>query len=99
MMYKSYLRDTEKTNLAVSESSYWRILKACKALTRKSLLGLDYFTYQGIEGVGSLIELAEKIRVMDGDVDWANGIIKTLRDLKIFFKTDYKTHIQEQSQF
>lgn len=99
MMYKSYLQDMGQEDLMLSESSMWRILKACKAITRKSLMGLDTYTYMGVEGISNLLDQAEEIKAIDGDQEWARQVSRTLRDLKIFFKTDYKTHIQEQSQF
>ncbi len=46
--YLNYLRENELNDLSMSRSSLLRILKYCTADTRKSLHGLDYYTFAGL---------------------------------------------------
>jgi hypothetical protein len=96
--YQAYLKDTGRMPMALSETTMWRILRACKATTRKTMMGLDYYTYEGVEGIANLIDLLENTpKPSDADKSWAKEAKKTLLALKAFFKGDYKVYIQENS--
>ena len=47
--YHELLKQSGQNGLWMSQSSHLRILHYCKATTQKSLYGLDYYTYSGVE--------------------------------------------------
>jgi hypothetical protein len=51
----------------------------------------------GTEGIASLLELVNEIKNINGEADWAKDTSRVLREVKGFFKTDYKVYIQEHS--
>jgi hypothetical protein len=75
-------------------SSLFKILKTCKASTRKSLQGLNYFAADGSEAFDLLIKLVTQLRINENE---RNRLINNLKQAKQYLKSDYKVHISRSS--
>lgn len=94
--YLSFLHQTEKfTTYGMSKSSLLRILKYLPAPNRKSVQGLDYFTYSGLEAIDELLEV-----VMGGSAfhqDSQQEVAMKLKQAKQYLRGDFKVNVQVES--
>lgn len=95
--YLQYLKQSgETTDLALSKSSLLRILNFIPAQRRKSVQGIDYFTFAGVEGIDKLIELIRTAGLFNqAFVDLTS---LNLAHLKHYLKGDYKISLSSDSQ-
>lgn len=94
--YLQFMKETGQEKLAVSRSTILRILEYCPATTRKSMQGLDFFTWAGSEAFDMLIRITKSIA--NGDRDWEIDIIQRLKEAKQYLKLDYKLHLKGASR-
>ena len=95
--YLEMLRENGDDQYALSRSSLRRILSVCTAQTRKSLQGLDYFTYAGTMGFDTMLEIANKLGEYNQDQAWEEQIRSRLRYAKQYLKQQYKLHVRLSS--
>lgn len=96
--YQAYMIETQQQHLAVSRSTVLRILNYCTATTRKSLQGLDFYSWAGSEGFDTLINIAKTLSKLNNDEDWGNHIIRRLKESKQYLKMDYRSHLKLNSR-
>ena len=68
----------------------YRVLETCKASTRKSLQGLDYFIADGAKAFDDLVTVVEKMASLGKDHEWVHDIKERLKAGKQYLKADYK---------
>lgn len=95
--YLEMLRENGDDQYALSRNSLRRILRVCTAQTRKSLQGLDYFTYAGTTGFDTMLEIANKLGEYNQDQVWEEQIRSRLRYAKQYLKQQYKLHVRLSS--
>ena len=90
--YTSYCQQQEFEPAA--QRSLYRMLDVCSASMQKSLQGLDNITAEGTEGVDNLIKIVDNL-VENGGADekWGKTIQREIKEIKRYFKTDFKAHI------
>jgi hypothetical protein len=96
--YLAYMQETNQHELLLSRSTVLRILHYCPATTRKSLRGLDYFSFAGSEGFSMLARIADNLGAMSDDQEWSKDAINRLNEAKRYLKTDYRLHIKKASR-
>ena len=93
--YLSYCKEMCSNFDPLGKSSLFTILETCKASTRKSLQGINYFAAEAgeaFDGIRKMIE--EKITVnIDRDL-----LIENLKRARFYLKSDYKVHVKRSSQ-
>jgi hypothetical protein len=98
IQYSKYLAERDETDLWLCESTYYKILEACAAKTRKSQFGIDSFTYAGEEAFQDLEEVCEILTGHGADSEQIEYIKAGLKDGRIYFKTDYQHHVTTESR-
>ncbi|CAF1112852.1 unnamed protein product [Didymodactylos carnosus] len=78
----------------LNSSSLYKILSICKASTRKSFQGLNYFAADGSEPFDCLIEIIQDIYI---DRDKKKHLIDNLKRGKQYIKSDFKVHVAKLS--
>ncbi len=82
----------------LSRSTLERIMDACVAGTRKTVLGLDSYTYLGVEGTDNFIDLIDRTSMKFLlDKDWVANRIRSFREAKHYIKSDFKLHLKQSS--
>ena len=92
--YLSYCKEMCLDFEPLSRSSLFTILETCKASTRKSLQGVNYFAAEGgeaFDGIKKMIE--EKVALCSN----SNRLIENLKRAGFYLKSDYKVHIRRSS--
>lgn len=95
--YLKFLEERRETNLAMSRSSLLRILDYCTASTRKSVHGIDYISFRGMESVDSLIKIIRQ-HGSTLDNEWISVTITKLKEAKLYLKGDFKLHVKSRSR-
>ncbi|CAF4228289.1 unnamed protein product, partial [Rotaria sordida] len=78
----------------LGKSSLFTILETCKASTRKSLQGINYFAAaagEAFDGLRKMIE--DKVALHDDSA----RLIENLKRARFYLKSDYKVHIARSS--
>jgi len=86
--YIQYCNDNSKTHL--SRSTLRRVLSACKASSRKSLQGLDYFSTDGSNAFDELIKLLDKLVVSGTNQSVVENVQAKLKLGRNYIKSDFK---------
>ena len=92
--YLSYCKEMFSDFEPLGESSLFTILEACKASTRKSLQGVNYFAAESgeaFDGIRKMIE--EKIALCSN----SDRLIENLKRARFYLKSDYKVHLTRSS--
>ena len=87
----------EENFTPLSRATMWRILEVQEASQRKSLKGLDNSAAEGAEGFETLYEIADQLEEVGADKEWSSQTRKRLKDSKLYLKTTYRDHCQEES--
>ena len=96
--YIAYLVETKQESLMLSKTTLLRILHACKATVRKSLVALDYHTFGGYEAIDNLIAVAKRLNELGAkSSDWAKRTERQLLESKNYLKAEYKLHVKPKS--
>lgn len=95
-LYLSYCR--ESNFIPLGQSTLFRILNTCSATKRTNMHGLDNIAAEGIEGFQAMKEiiddLYQKSCLTTSECD---ALQETVNSAKLYFKTDYKLHLQKHS--
>ena len=77
----------------LSRSTLRRILAACRASTRKSLQGLDYFVSDGSKAFDDLHELINKLADCGLEMSTIQNLQMKLKEGKNYLKIDFKVSV------
>lgn len=77
----------------LSRSTLRGILSACRASTRKSLKGLDYFVSEGCKAFGDLHELTDKLADCGLETNEIQNLETKLKARKNYLKIDFKVSL------
>ncbi|CAF1548365.1 unnamed protein product [Adineta ricciae] len=92
--YLQYCQEISLDFEPLRESSLFTILNTCKASTRKSLQGINYFAAEAGEAFDGLQKM------IDDEVPLRNEserLIENLKRARFYLKSDYKVHISRSS--
>jgi hypothetical protein len=78
----------------LGKSSLFTILESCKASTRKSLQGIDYFAAEAGEAFDGIKKMIEEKGALCND---SNRLIENLKRARFYLKSDYKVHVTRSS--
>ncbi|CAF4725241.1 unnamed protein product, partial [Rotaria sp. Silwood2] len=78
----------------LGESSLFTILETCKASTRKSLQGINYFAAEGGEAFDGIKNMIEEKATLSSNSD---RLIENLKRARFYLKSDYKVHVTRSS--
>ena len=92
--YTAYCKQQEFE--PASERSLYRILDVCSASMQKSLQGLDNITAEGTQSIDSLVKIVENLVENAADEMWGKSIQHKIKEVKRYFKTDFKVHIGKE---
>ena len=87
----------EENFTPLSRATMWRILEVQETSQRKSLKGLDNTAADGAEGFEALYEIVDQLEEVGADKEWSSQTRKRLKDSKLYLKTTYRDHCQEES--
>ena len=87
----------EENFTPLSRATMWRILEVQEASQRKSLKGLDNTAADGAEGFEALYEIVGQLEEAGADKGWSSQTRKRLKGSKLYLKTTYRDHCQEES--
>ena len=87
----------EENFTPLSRATMWRILEVQEASQRKSLKGLDNTAADGAEGFEALYEIVDQLEEAGADKGWSSQTRKRLKESKLYLKTTYRDHCQEES--
>ena len=93
--YLDFCKEDNFTPL--SRATMWRILEVQEASQRKSLKGLDNTAADGAEGFETLYVIVDQLEEVGADKDWSSQTRKRLKESKLYLKTIYRDHCQEES--
>ena len=95
-MIKQYLQFCKEEQFeALSNASLFRILSIREASQQKSLSGLDNTAVEGSAGFQRLYEIVDELHQIGLDKSVANELRESLRIGKIYFKSEYQSHCQD----
>ena len=92
--YYRYSNENFSEFSVLGQSTLYKILKECKASSRKSIQGLNYFAANGSEAFDALYDLVNNLHL---DVKKSYHLIENLKRAKQYLKTDYKINIKRSS--
>ncbi|CAF2990977.1 unnamed protein product [Rotaria sp. Silwood2] len=78
----------------LGKSSLFTILDTCKASTRKSLQGINYFAAEAGEAFDGLRKMIEDKVALCSD---SERLIENLKRARFYLKSDYKVHVTRSS--
>ena len=87
----------EENFTPLSHATMWRILEVQEASQMKSLKGLDNTAADGAEGFEALFEIVDQLEEAGADKRWSSQTRKRLKESKLYLKTTYRDHCQEES--
>ncbi|XP_070569139.1 uncharacterized protein [Ptychodera flava] len=94
-----YMRYCEEINYeCLSETSLWRIGRACIASQLKSLQGLDTLTADGLAAFDKLDQIIDQIETFGQESAWCRRIRERIANGRNYLKLDYRRHLQQSSQ-
>ncbi|CAF3765947.1 unnamed protein product [Adineta steineri] len=77
-----------------ARSSLFKMLEVCKASTRKSLQGIDYFAAEGSEAFEGIKQMIQSNSLPSCE---NNRLIENLKRARLYLKSDYKVHVSRSS--
>lgn len=83
---------------SMSRSTMWRVLEVQEASQRKSLKGLDNTAATGVDGFEALYKILDELEEVGADREWCSQTRKRLHEGKLYLKTTYRDHCQEESE-
>ena len=92
--YLSYCKEMCSDFEPLGESSLFTILETCKASTRKSLQGVNYFAAEGGEAFDCIRKIIEEKIALCSNSD---RLIENLKRARFYLKSDYKVHVTRSS--
>ena len=92
--YLTYCEETCKDFEPVSKNSLFTIRDTCKASTRKSLQGVNYFTAEAGEAFNGIIKMIEDRDAISSE---SKRLIDNLKRARFYLKPDYKVHVTRSS--
>ena len=95
--YTQYYKETGFE--AFSERTMLRVLNECKASTRKSLQGLDYFAADGARAFDELEGLVLQLGELGRGKEWQVRYVKSLKVAKFYLKGDFKVSNRKCQEF
>ena len=95
--YTQYCKETGFE--AFSERTMLRVLNECKASTRKSLQGLDYFAADGARAFDELEGLVLQLGELGRGKEWQVRYVKSLKVAKFYLKGDFKVSNRKCEEF
>lgn len=94
--YLDFCKETEFEPM--SQSTMWRVLEVQEATQRKSLQGLDNTAADGADGFEELMKIVDELEKVGANVDWCSQARSKLSAGKLYLKTTYRNHCEENSQ-
>ena len=92
--YLTYCEEICKDFEPLSKSSLFTILDTCKASTRKSLQGVNYFAAEAGEAFDGIIKMIEDRDAISSE---SKRLIDNLKRARFYLKSDYKVHVTRSS--
>ncbi|CAF4680422.1 unnamed protein product, partial [Rotaria sp. Silwood2] len=92
--YLCYCKEMCSDFEPLGESSLFTILETCKASTRKSLQGINYFAAEGGEAFDGIKNMIEEKATLSSNSD---RLIENLKRARFYLKSDYKVHVTRSS--
>ncbi len=82
----------------LSRSALEKIMDACPAGVRKSMLGMDNYSFLGVEAIDQSTTLLDKaLEKFNIRRDWAKNKKADLLEAKSYIKTDFRVHLRKIS--
>ena len=78
----------------LGKSSLFTILDSCKASTRKSLQGINYFAAEAGEAFDGIRKMIEDKDILSNE---SKRLIENLKRARFYLKSDYKVHVMRAS--
>ena len=94
---RQYYKFCEENSLGfrpLGRSSLYSLLDVCKASTRKSLQGINYFAADASEAFDSIEKLIDELHL---DITQHRRLVENLKRGRQYLKTDYKVHVTKSS--
>ena len=76
----------------------WRFLEVQEASQRKSLKGLNNTAADGVDGFEALHKILDELEEVGANKEWCAQKEKMLKKAKLYLKTSYRGHCQEESR-
>ena len=94
-----YLDFCKEENFSpMSRATMWTVLEVQEASQRKSLKGLDNTAADGVDGFEALHKILDELEEVWVDKEWCAQTGKMLKEAKLYLKTSYRGHCQEESR-
>ena len=94
-----YLNFCKEENFSpMSLATMWRVLEVQEASQRKSLKRLDNTAADGVDGFEALHKILDELEEVGTDKEWCAQTGKMLKEAKLYLKTSYRGHCQEESR-
>lgn len=93
--YLDFCKETEFEPM--SQSTMWRVVEVQEATQRKSLQGLDNTAADGADGFEELMKIIDDLEEAGASVAWCSQTRKKLCAGKLYLKTTYRNHCQEDN--
>ena len=93
--YHNYCNEMCPGLKPLGKSTLFSILEACKASTRKSLQGINYFAAEAGEAFDAIQKMIEEKALAYQGID---RLIQNLKRSRFYLKSDYKVHISRSSK-
>ena len=94
-----YLDFCKEENFSpMSRATMWRVREVQEASQRKSLKGLDNTAADGVDGFEALHKILDELEEVGADKEWCAQTGKMLKEAKLYLKTSYRGHCQEESR-
>jgi hypothetical protein len=92
--YYIFCQDNSLGFRPLGQSSLFSLLDVCKASTRKSLQGINYFAADAGEAFDSIEKLIDELHL---DMTKHRRLLENLKRGRQYLKSDYKVHITKSS--
>ena len=92
--YLPYCEEICKDLEPLSKNSLFTILDTCKASTRKSLQGVNYFAAEAGEAFDGIIKMIEDRDAISSE---SKRLIDNLKRARFYLKSDYKVYVTRSS--
>ncbi|CAF3420316.1 unnamed protein product [Rotaria socialis] len=92
--YYIYCQESSLGFCPLGRSSLYSLLDVCKASTRKSLQGINYFAADAGEAFDSIEELISELHL---DITKHRRVLENLKRGRQYLKSDYKVHVTKSS--
>ena len=94
-----YLGFCKEENFSpMSLATMWRVLEVQETSQRKSLKGHDNTAADGVDGFEALQKILDELEEVWVDKEWCAQTGKMLEEAKLYLKTSYGGHCQEESR-